>query len=91
MKAAFTESADFTGIAEDPLWISSVIHKAVVKVDEEGTEAAAATEVAIAKSEGPIERPRPVVFKADHPFFYAIRDLRSGAILFLGHVVDPAR
>ncbi len=92
MKAAFTPSADFSGIAEGvPLWISSVIHQAVVKVDEEGTEAAAATALVFPGSAAPVERKPPVVFKADHPFLYVIRDVKSGAILFLGHVVDPSR
>jgi serpin B len=92
MKAAFAPSADFSGIAEGvPLWISSVIHQAVVKVDEEGTEAAAATAVVAVGSAAPLERKPPVEFKADHPFLYAIRDAKTGAILFLGHVVDPLR
>lgn len=92
MKAAFTPSADFSGIAEnDPLWISAVIHEALVKVDEEGTEAAAATAVVAAgAAERPASKP-PVEFKVDHPFLYAIRDAKTGAILFLGHVVDPSR
>ena len=91
MKAAFTQSADFTGIAaDDPIWVSSVVHRAVVKVDEEGTEAAAATASTSWLPRQPKPKP-PVEFKADHPFLYVIRDVESGAILFLGHVVDPTR
>ncbi len=91
MKAAFGPSADFSGIAEGvPLWISQVIHRAVVRVDEEGTEAAAATALPAGATERPATKP-PVEFRADHPFLYAIQDLRTGAILFLGHVVDPSR
>jgi serpin B len=92
MKEAFVPSADFSGIAEnDPLWITSVIHQAVVKVDEEGTEAAAATAVVAAGAiELPAKKP-PVVFNVDHPFLYVIRDMTTGAVLFLGHVVDPSR
>jgi serpin B len=91
MKAAFTPSADFSGISEnDPLWISSVIHQAVVKVDEEGTEAAAATAVVAAGAEKRPERKPPVEFKVDHPFLYVIRDVSTGVCLFLVHVVDPS-
>ncbi len=93
MRTAFDKSADFTGIVEDePFWISSVIHQAVVRVDEEETEAAAATAI-VHSAPSPVRPPPPppVAFKADHPFLYLIRDLKSGAILFLGHVVDPSR
>ena len=90
--------ADFSGINghEPPhaeaLFISDVFHKAMVEVNEEGTEAAAATAVVMeaALGMGP-SRPRPVpVFRADHPFLFAIRDRKSGAILFLGRMSDPA-
>ncbi len=91
MRAAFAPSADLGGIAEGPLWISSVVQEVVVKVDEKGTEAAAATAIAPAGALPPdTPPPPPVAFKADHPFLYLIRDLKSGAILFLGHVVDPS-
>ncbi len=85
--------ADFTGIAdppspEDRLYISNVFHKAFVKVDEKGTEAAAASAVVMAKAGGAPQAPKSV-FRADHPFLFLIRDLRSGAILFVGRVVDP--
>jgi serpin B len=79
--------ADFSGIAEtQDLYISAVIHKAFVDVNEEGTEAAAAT--AVVKS-----APSPVVqtfvFRADHPFVFLIRDTRTGSLLFLGRMVKP--
>jgi serpin B len=91
MPSAFTKSADFSGMSEDAaLWISSLIHKAVVKVDEEGTEAAAATAAIMKHPPGPVHvRKPPVEFRADHPFVYAIRDTKTRMILFLGHVVDP--
>jgi serpin B len=96
MPLAFDRTAaDFTGIArparqEDRLFISKVFHKAFVKVDEKGTEAAAATGVVMATPK--IARvPKPAVeLKADHPFLYLIRDLRSGLVLFMGRVADPA-
>lgn len=80
--------ADFSGISPDPvgLFISQVIHKAFVEVNEEGTEAAAATAVAMRLQAVP--KPKPV-FRADHPFIFIIRDMRSDSILFLGRVVDP--
>ncbi len=82
------ESADFSGMTPNPvgLYISKVIHKAFVDVNEEGTEALAATAVAMAESG--IPEPKPV-FRADHPFVFIIRDTNSGNILFIGRVTDP--
>jgi serpin B len=87
MVDAFSEiAADFTGITAKPeLFISAVVHKAFVDVNEEGTEAAAATAVVMGiKSAGTTN-----VFRADHPFIFLIRDLKSGAVLFLGRLVEP--
>ncbi len=79
-------SGDFSGInGKRDLFISKVVHKAFVAVDEEGTEAAAATGVVMER--GPA--PAPVVFNADHPFFFLIRDRKTGSILFMGRVVNP--
>jgi serpin B len=87
--------ADFSGINgyvpphEEALFLSSVFHKAFIEVDEEGTEAAAATGATMALAGSAFRTPPPVpVFRADHPFLFAIRDRRSGAILFLGRVVE---
>lgn len=78
--------ADFSGMTADKeLFISNVIHKAFVAVDEEGTEAAAATGVVM----GLTAVVEPLVFRADRPFVFMIRDNRSGSILFLGRVVNP--
>ena len=73
----------------DSLYLSNVFHKAFVEVNEEGTEAAAAAVAAelVKGSDPPI--PSVPTFRADHPFLFAIRDRRSGAILFLGRVADP--
>jgi serpin B len=85
--------ADFSGMdgARD-LYISKVIHKAYVDVDEEGTEAAAATAVTV---EFGMAMPRPEapipVFRADHPFLFLIRDNLTDGILFLGRVMDPTQ
>jgi serpin B len=96
MKLAFDRAkADFTGIANpatpaDRLVISEVVHKTFVKVDEKGTEAAAATAVVMDRAGAAPPKAPPQVFKADHPFLFLVRDLRSGAVLFLGRVVEPA-
>jgi serpin B len=89
MAVAFNPgAADFSGITGTrELAISAVVHKAFVEVDEKGTEAAAATGVAAFRTAA-IAQP-PVVFRADHPFFFLIRDIRTGSLLFLGRLVKP--
>ena len=89
MPTAFTDAADLSGMdGTQNLFVSSVVHKAFVDVNEEGTEAAAATGVIInmKTSLGGDETP---VFRADHPFIFAILDNDTGTILFMGRVVDP--
>lgn len=94
MKTAFKRKADFIGIGDpspegDRLQISDVLHQAFVAIDEQGTEASAATAVAIPMPTTSIhETPR---FVADHPFIVLIRDVKQGRILFLGRVTDPTR
>jgi serpin B len=86
-------TADFTGItaAEPPIYISEVIHQANIDVDEKGTEAAAATAVIMGATGGCSASPaRTLTLKLDKPFLFLIRDLESGAILFMGRVVDPS-
>ena len=89
MTEAFSSNADFSGMdGERDLYLSAVVHKAFVDVNEEGTEAAAATG-AVMHSLALI-RPLPIpIFRADHPFLFLIRDTNSGSILFLARVVDP--
>jgi serpin B len=89
MPAAFQRGrADFSGITGTrELAISAVIHKAFVEVEEKGTEAAAATGVVFARN-AVVAQP-PSIFRADHPFFFVIRDIRTGTILFLGRLVKP--
>ncbi len=70
------------------LYISDVVHKAFVNVDEKGTEAAAATGVVMRWEAVVHEAPVPV-FRADHPFLFLIQDNDTGAILFVGRVVNP--
>jgi serpin B len=82
--------ADFSGMDGKPHWlfISAVLHKAFVDVNEEGTEAAAATGVVVSVTS---VRVQPPTFRADHPFLFVIRDNRTGSILFMGRVVDASR
>jgi serpin B len=90
MPDAFSPKADFSGMdGTHNLFISDVIHKAYVDVDEQGTEAAAATGVVMTRAA--MFRPvQPIpVFRADHSFLFLIRDNRTGSILFLGRVLDP--
>lgn len=91
MSDAFSaKRADFSLMTQkEPLFIGLVVHKAFVKVNEEGTEAAAATAVTMRASSAP--RPvEPVPFTADRPFLFLIRHRATGAILFIGRVTDPS-
>jgi serpin B len=100
MPLAFNRfQADFSGINgyepphEESLSLSAVFHKTFVDVYEEGTEAAAAT-AAVMETRSSVwaSKPPPIpIFRADHPFLFAIRDRRSGTILFLGRIADPTR
>jgi len=86
MQLAFSSSADFSGMdGKRDLFLSAVIHKAFVDVNEEGTEAAAATGVAV---KALAMRVKPI-FRADHPFLFLIQDQQSGSILFLGRLANP--
>jgi serpin B len=89
MPAAFTGKADFSGI--DPkrgLAISEVVHKAFVDVSEQGTEAAAATGITMRATAMRMPE-QPVVFRADHPFIFLIRDTRTKVVLFIGRLMNP--
>lgn len=90
MKTAFTERADFGGIADtgsERLYVSQVVHQTYIAVDELGTEAAAATGVTMRTTSiitGPV-----VEFKADHPFLFFIHDTKHGGLLFAGRLATP--
>lgn len=76
-----------TGIADDPtLYVSAVVHETYLRMDEEGTEAAAATAIGIRTTAMP---PPPVEIRADRPYFIILRDRPTGAVLFMGRIVDP--
>ncbi len=91
MPIAFSDSADFSGMTgKKGLKIDEVIHQAFVEVNEEGTEAAAATAVTMVPiSTGPSKEPKIPVFRADHPFIFLIQEKNTGIILFMGRVVNP--
>jgi serpin B len=96
MKTAFDpNAADFSGMTGDKsLVISAAIHKAYIDVDENGTEAAAATAVVMEMATAmppQFAPPPPIIFTADHPFLFLIRENASGAILFMGRVTDPTK
>lgn len=86
IKEAFTDDADFSGITDDePLKIGDVVHQTFIQVDEERTEAAAATAIPMLMGSAmPVQKPF-AEFHADHPFMYFIRDNQTGAILFMGY------
>jgi len=88
MKDAFDANlADFSAMTGNKdLYITSVLHKAFVAVDEEGTEAAAATGVIM----GLRSMPRLQTFRADHPFIFTIKDNKTNSILFMGRLCNPA-
>lgn len=92
MPQAFSGAADFSGMTgKREFFISAAIHKAFIDVNEVGTEAAAATSIIMMATamRVPTPEPPPIVFCADHPFLFLIRDARTGEILFLGRVEDP--
>ncbi|MCU0274290.1 MAG: serpin family protein [Acidimicrobiales bacterium] len=88
VEAAFDpDLADFSGMTTDQrLFVSEVVHEAFIAVDEEGTEAAAATAVVMGETAAPAP---PVELEIDRPFLFVLRDRGSGAVLFLGRVLDP--
>ena len=86
MEKMFTTQADFSKIADVELMVSEVIHKSFVRVDENGTEAAAATAVVIVRTSLIITDEE---FLVNRPFIFFIREKASGSVLFMGRVVDP--
>ena len=81
--------ANFAKLSPDPTFISQVRHKTFIEVNEEGTEAAGATSIGVTVTSAAPEPPPPFEMVVDHPFFIAIRDNATGAILFMGSIVEP--
>ena len=79
--------ADFSNISDIGLYISLVLHQAFIEINEEGTEAAAATVVEI---EANSVNPSSFIMNIDHPFLYIIRETTTNSILFMGRVMDPS-
>jgi len=90
MKAVFGPAADLSGMhsSSEQLYVAEVLHKAFVDVNEEGTEAAAATAVVVDRAPSP-PPPKPKVFRADRPFLFLIRENATGSVLFLGRFAGP--
>jgi serpin B len=89
IKDAFDrDKADFSGMDGEENWLSigAVLHQSVIDVNEEGSEAAAATAVVMTTRCLP---PLPEVFEANHPFIFLIREKHTGSVLFLGRYVAP--
>jgi len=94
MASAFAPDADFTGMFDatqtpENLYIGAVLHKAFISVDENGTEAAAATVVLMEATSIQIDPVAPFDFVVDRPFIYAIVDQNTGSVLFMGRVMNP--
>jgi serpin B len=86
LQRIFTGGAQLQGITDESVALSGAFHQSFIKVDEEGTEAAAATGAVVSITSVPISPPR---FTVDRPFMFALRHKDSGALLFLGRVTDP--
>ena len=98
MERSFTNGADFSGMGTmdgNGTQINQVIHKTFIEVSEKKTEAAAVTAIVMKEtSPGPGNRPpapEPILFRADHPFLYLIRDRTTGVILFIGRYMEPKK
>jgi len=89
IKKAFTSNAEFSGIADEPLFISEVKQKSFVEVDEAGTVAAAVTTVGMATRAAQMASPIGFVLLLDRPFLFVITDKQTGSVLFVGMVNDP--
>ena len=92
MNKAFTSQADFSKItSQTPLRISNIFHKTFIQLDEEGTEAAAATAIIKESKSALMKPPTFITLDFNRPFFFAIQDTQTGTCFFMGEVQDPAK
>ncbi|EAZ17893.1 hypothetical protein OsJ_33443 [Oryza sativa Japonica Group] len=91
-RAELTDVLEADNSGDPPLFVSDVVHRVVIEVNEEGTEAAAATAmILLGAAPNAVPPPPRVDFVADHPFAFFVVEESSGAVLFAGHVVDPTK
>ncbi len=91
MPLAFSDRADFSGMTgKKDLKIDRVIHQAYIEVDEKGTEAAAATAVVMIRKTAIMEPEEKIIFKANRPFLFFIKDTNKNSVIFMGSVIDPS-
>jgi serpin B len=83
------QTANFSGITSDPLYITDVLQKTMVALEETGVEAAAATAIVFGATGAPANPPPPVTMTVNRPFVISIVDATTQAVLFLGHIADP--
>ncbi|NJO88341.1 MAG: serpin family protein [Chloroflexia bacterium] len=89
MKAAFSKDADFSGITGGKdLTISKILHQSVIDVNESGTEASSSTAVISTRSTM-VTKDIPIVFKADRPFLFIVKENGTNTILFMGYMAEP--
>lgn len=91
IERAFSDAADFSGISDEPLYVSDVLQKVRVQLDEEGTKAAAATAVIAVNKAMPMDQEPPIELRFDRPFALLIADSATGAVCFAGAVCDPTQ
>ncbi len=88
VRTLFTPEADFSQLTEEPLQVSTVVHQAVLRVDEAGLEGAAATAMMM-RLTSMVQEPEPIRVDVDRPFLFLVRHRETGAIYFLARVTDP--
>ncbi len=89
VRTLFSRAADLSGISDEPILVSKVLHEAVLTIDEQGLEGAAATAVTMRAMAMAIRQEQPVVVRVDRPFLFLVRHAASGAVYFLARVVRP--
>jgi serine protease inhibitor len=89
VRTLFSRAADLSGISDEPILVSNVVHEAVLTIDEQGLEGAAATAVVAVAMAMAVRPEQPIVVRVDRPFLFLVRNVASGAVYFLARVVRP--